>query len=111
MRKIIHIFIIFVLLCIFSGMTAYGCNAERVNKKESYISKPKYTESKEELKQEEASFRTSFLLVKMVVAIVKEYKKPVILPEFKNVDLEPDFRVQYPRRNTTEDVETNICSI
>ena len=59
MRKIIHIFIIFVLLCIFSGMTAYGCNAEKVNKKERYISKPRYTESKEELKQEYLKFATS----------------------------------------------------
>lgn len=103
MRKFINICIFFAMLCIFSGISTSECSAASTRKKECYISAAKHARVNHEVNHDEIGNSTNFIPTKIVVTIVKEYKRPVILPEFKNVDLEPDFRIQYPRRTTTEE--------
>lgn len=107
MRKIIYFCTLFAVLCIFSGKTTKECSAKSLEEKNIYI----YLEDFIEEIRSETVCRTNFKTAKIAYTTIKEYKKPILLPELRDLDLELDFRVQSPRMNTDEEVRQNGCFI
>lgn len=111
MRKFMFIVKIFALFCIFSISSTEEYKAEKS------CELPKYKKIQYSFELDTNSLKHGSnhkVEVKqdiIDITIVKEYNQIVVFPEFENVDRDPDYRVQSPRRCITGDDCNCRCGI
>ena len=103
MRKFTFIAKIFVLFCIFSFSSTEKHQAKEIYEIPKYENSYNYFELDTNSLEHGSSQKVEVKQDIVDITIEKEHKQAIVFPEFENVDREPDYRVQSPRRCITGD--------
>ena len=111
MQKFTFIAKIFVLFCIFSFSSTEKHQAKEIYEIPKYENSYNYFELDTNSLEHGSSQKVEVKQDIVYITIEKEYKPAIVFPEFENVDREPDYRVQSPRRCITGDDYNCRCGI
>lgn len=110
-RKIAHFMSIIIILCCFSAVAIPDISQNDRKHIQKFEKDFNYVKVDHRALKHGSDGRIS-IKPSIIIAEISETKRPpIVLSEFKNVDREPDFRVQSPRQNLTDGAISNICSI